>query len=291
VLRYLAHAQPPHPAITDLILVEAASDPAFRASKEYLLWSHRGGRRDLELYLACLDSADRRNQNDEDPDEIYPLLVDLTAWDIPADSLHDTLRARPGFDIDPVLRAVFCELFPTDEVSQQMFIDLERWFQVADPKPHREWFDSLVTAVRACPALELPIILVRAHHQIFIRNSSRLLPLLMAPLGRRLRQDPAAVAAVRDVMLDPATADTSTPIWAPLQSGEQSRDPVTYARCTFLLATVLQHNGLLDEAAAATVRDVLTATPNVVVNDPFTGAERSLHAVTGTLTRPLTLHL
>lgn len=286
VLRYLTHAQAPHPAITELILAEAAMDPNFRASKEYLLWSHHGGRRDLELYLACLDSADRRNRNDDDPDEIYPLLVDLAAWDIPADTLRTTLRGRPGSDVDPVLRAVFCELFPTDEVSRQLFDDLQGWFQIVGPKPHREWLDSLVIAVRASPATALPIIVIRAHHQIIVRNASHLLPLLTAPLGRRLRHDPAAVGALREVMLDPAAADTTTPIWAPLQDSNSPRDAFADARSTYLLATILQRFGLLDEATAAAVRDTLTATPDVVVANPFTGTERSLRAVAGTLTRP-----
>jgi len=283
VLRHLSYAQPTHPEITELIRAEAASDPAFRTSTEYLLWSHRGGRRDLDLFLACLDGADRRDNGE--PDEIYDLLVDPTAWDITADVLRDTLGNQHGFDFDPIVRALLCELFPTDEVTQRMFTDLEEWFRTAAPKQQREWFDSLAIAVRSSPAVALPIIVDRAHHQILIRDAPHLLPMLIAPLMRRLRQDPDAATAMRTVMLDPGSADTSTPIWAPIQTTDAPRNPVADARRTFLLAVLLQHSGLLDETAAATVRNTLSTTPDVVVDDPFTGAEQSLHTIAGALTR------
>jgi hypothetical protein len=283
VLRHLSYAQPTHPEIAELIRAEAASDPTFRTSTDYLLWSHRGGRRDLDLFLACVD-ADDRPANGE-PDEIYDLLVDPAAWDITADVLRDTLGNHPRFDFDPIVRALMCELFPNDEVAQRMFTDLEDWFRSDAPKQRREWFDSLAIAVRCSPAVALPIIVDRAHHQILIGDAPHLLPMLIAPLMRRLRQDPNGATAMRRVMLDPGSADTSTPIWAPTQTTDAPGNPVADARRAFLLAVLLQHSGLLDETAAATVRSTLSTTPDVIVDDPYTGAEQSLHTVAGTLTR------
>ena len=285
VLRHLSYAQFTHPTISELILTEAESNSRFRASSEYLLWSHRAGRRDLDLYIACLDGADRSRSRQGDLDELYDVLVDPGAWDIPIETLRESLKDRQGFDSDPILRALFYELFPADELSRQMFTDLETWFRTDKPRERREWVDTLAVAVRCSPATTLPIIIDRAHHQI--RDAPELIPMLTAPLQRRLRQDPHAVTALRSVMLNPASADSSTPIWAPTRTVEGQRDPVVDARRSFLLAVVLQHAGLLDEKAAATVGDVLvTDTPDVVVSDPFNGAERSLRTIAGKLTRP-----
>lgn len=287
VLRRLSYAQFTHPTISELIRVEAESDPSFRASTEYLLWSHRGGRRDLDLYLACLDGADRSRSRRGDLNELYDILVDPGAWDIHIETLRQALKVRQGFNFDPMLRALYCELFPADELSRQMFTDLEAWFRTNSPRERRDWIDSLAVAVSCSPATVLPIIVDRAHHQILTRDATELIPLLTAPLQRRLRKDPDAVAALRSVMLNPASADSRTPIWETVRTIEDRRDPVVDARRSFILAVILQHAGLLDEKAAATARDVLaTNTPDVVANDPFSGAERSLRNLAGRLTRP-----
>ncbi|MBB1517402.1 hypothetical protein H5398_15715 [Tessaracoccus sp. MC1679] len=285
VLRRLSTSPSPHPAISELIRAEADANPDFRSSAEYLLWSHRGGRRDLELFLACLERMGSSSPRLGEPDVVYELLVEPDSWQIPADSLRDAVTQRPGFEATPELRALFCELFPTDARSRTMFAELEAWFRANDPRDRREWIDSLTIAVRSSPASVLPVIVERAHHQILLRDSADLFPLLTGPLLRRLRHDPDAVSAMRSVTLDPASADTCTPIWNQLPNDEDIRGPENDAQRSYLLAAALHHAGLLDDKTATIVRDTITTTaPDVVILDPFTGAERPARVLSSALT-------
>lgn len=285
VLRDLSTSPSPHPAVSELIRAEADANPDFRGSAEYLLWSHRGGRRDLELFLACLESVGTSSSRHGEPNEIYDLLVAPDSWEVPVDTLGDALREHPRFEATPELRALFCELFPAHERSQAMFAELEAWFRADDSRQRREWIDSLAVAVRSSPAGALPVIVERAHHQILLRDFADLFPLLTGPLLRRLRHDPASVSVVRTVMLDPASADTNTPIWAQTPDVEKTRDPATDAQCSYLLAAALHRAGLLDDKASTIVRERLAVTaPDVVVHDPFTGAERPARVVSSALT-------
>ncbi len=218
-------------------------------------------------------------------DEIYDLLVDPDSWQIPTDTLRDVLIKQPELDTDPELRALFCELLPTDERSRTMFTDLEAWFRADDPRERREWIDTLAAAVRSSPASVLPVIAERAHHQIMLRDAADLFPLLTGPLLRRLRHDPDAATALRSAIQDPASTDVSTPIWAQTPEGERTRDLAIDTQQFYLLAVVLDHAGLLDESTATIARDALAANPDVVVHDPFTGAERPARAALITLTR------
>lgn len=286
VLGQLSTSSSPNPSVSELIRAEADANPHFRNSAEYLLWSHRGGRRDLDLFLACLTSQRSSPPSRRETNEVYDLLVDPGSWQIPADTLRDALTQQPGFDTDPQLRALFCELFPTDERSRTMFADLEAWFRADNPRDRREWIDSLAVAVRASPASVLPAIVERAHHQIMLRDAASLFPLLTGQLLRRLRHDPNAVTALRSAIQDPASADTSTPIWAQTPETGQTREPAINTQRSYLLAAVLDHAGLLDESAATIARYTLTTTnPNVVVHDPFTGAERVARAAAVTLAK------
>lgn len=286
VLGQLSTSSSPHPSVNELIRAEADTNSQFRNSAEHLLWSHRGGRRDLDLFIACLTNASSATSRRGETNEIYDLLVDPDAWRIPADTLRDALTQQPGFDTDPELRALFCELFPTDERSRTMFADLEAWFRDDEPRERREWIDSLAVAVRSSPPRALPVIVERAHHQIMLRDAADLFPLLTGPLLRRLRHDPDAVTALRAAIQDPASADSCTPIWAPTPAGGQTHDPAFEMQWCYLLTTVLDHVGLLDESTATIAREMLTVTnSDVVVQDPFTGAERPARAAAVTLTR------
>lgn len=285
VLGQLSTSSSPRPSVSELIRAEAGTNPQFRSSAEYLLWSHRGGRHDLDLFIACLTGASSSTSGRRETNEVYDLLVDPDSWQIPADTLRDALTQQSGFDSDPELRALFCELFPADDRSRTMFADLEDWFRADDRRERREWIDSLAVAVRSSPPRVLPVIVERAHHQIMLRDAADLFPLLTGPLLRRLRHDPEAVTALRDAIQDPASADSSTPIWAQTPAGGQTGDPAFDTQRSYLLATVLDHAGLLDESTATSARDALTTThPDVVVHDPFTGAERAARAAAVTLT-------
>lgn len=284
VLRNLSTSSSPHPAINDLIRTEADANPNFRSSAEYLLWSHRGGRRDLELFQACLESMQRSSRRTLEPNDLYELLVDPDSWQVPTDALPDLLTGQPGFAANPKLRALFCELFPAHERSRTMFAELEAWFRTGAPREPRQWIDSLAVAVRSSPASMLPVIVERAHHQIRLADSADLFPLLTGPLLRRLRHDLDAVTAMRSVMLDPTSADTHTPIWATTPDAQEILDQATGAQRTYLMATALHRAGLLDDQTATIVRNMLTTfSPDMVVQDPFTGAEGSASAVLSAL--------
>ena len=166
-----------------------------------------------------------------------------------------------------------------------MFADLEAWFRTDDPRGRREWVDTLAVAVRSSPASVLPVIAERAHHQIMLRDAADLFPQLTGPMLRRLRHDPDGATALRSAIEDPSSIDTSTPIWAQTPEGERTRDSAIDTQRSYLLAVVLDQAGLLDANTATMARDVLTTNPDVVVHDPFTGAERPAHAALATLTR------
>jgi len=286
VLGQLSTSSSPHPSINELIRAEADTNLQFRNSAEHLLWLHRGGRRDLDLFIACLTNASSVTLRRGEANEVYDLLVDPDEWQIPSGTLRDALLQQPGFDSVPELRALFCELLPTDERSRTMFADLEAWFREDGPREPREWVDSLAVAVRSCLPRMLPVIVERAHHQIMLRDAVELFPLLTGPLLRRLRRDPDAVTALRAAILDPASADSCTPIWAPSPAVEQPHGPAFDTHRSYLLATILDHTGLLDESTAAIAQQMLTViNPDVVVQDPFTGAERPARAAAATLTR------
>lgn len=56
----------------------------------------------------------------------------------------------------------------------------------------------------------------------------------------------------------------------------------------YVLSTVLNHAGLLDESTATIARSTLTATnSDVVVHDPFSGAERPARAAAVSVSRHL----
>jgi hypothetical protein len=285
VLGKLSTSSSPAPAVSELIRAEAEANPQFRNSAEYLLWSHRSGRRDLDLFVACLTNAGSSTPARREANEIYDLLVDPDSWQIPADTLRATLIEQPGFDTDPELRALFCELLPTDERSLRMFADLETWFRADEPRERREWVDTLAVAIWSSPASALPVIVERAHRQIMLRDAADLFPLLTGPLLRRIRQDPDAATALRSAIQDPVSVDTSTAIWAQTPASEQAGDPAIDTQRFYLLAVVLDHAGLLDENTATIARDALTTNPDVVIHDPFTGAERPARAALVTLAR------
>ena len=70
------------------------------------------------------------------------------------------------------------------------------------------------------------------------------------------------------------------------EASGQTGDPANYTRQSYLLATVLAQAGLLDEGTSTIVLDTLTAAnPDVVVQDPFTAAERPARAAAVNLTR------
>ena len=284
MLGQLSACSSPHPAVSDLIRAEADANPQFRNSAEYLIWSHRAGRRDVDLFRACLAHAGSFTFRRTEPDEVYDLLVDPDLWQIPAETLCVALTQPPDFDTDPQLRAVFCELFPNNERSRTMLADLEAWFRSDEPRDRREWIDSLTIAVRCSPASVLPVIVERAHHQIMLRDAAALFPLLTGPLLRRLRHDPDAVTALRSAIQDAASADTSTPIWAQVPQARPALDSAMNTQRSYLLATALDHAGLLDEGTATLARTMLTAiNPDVVVHNPFTGAERRAHVAAASL--------
>jgi hypothetical protein len=285
VLRHLSHAQFTHPGLNELIQAEAETHAAFRASPEYLRWSHRNGRRDLDLYVACLEVEQSRHSR-TGINELHGLLVDSEAWDITLETLQTTISEQPEFESHPMLRALFCELSPEDQRSQQMLTDLESWFQSGRPRERREWVDTLAIAIRCSPATALPIVVDRAHRRL--RDAPELLPLLTAPLQRRLRGDTDAASTMQAVILLQSSADTSTPIWA--NSTEEEESPTALARRAFVLACALQRSGLLDEQTATVVQDSLTSgeAGDTIAFDPVTGIERSLRALAGRLTRPRT---
>ena len=178
VLGQLSTSSSLHPSVIELILAEADANPNFRNSAEYLLWSHRGGRRDLDLFVACLTNVEASvTSSRREVNGVYDLLVHPDSWQIPADTLRDALMQQPGSDTDPLLGALFCELFPTDVRSRTMFLDLEGWFRAAMPRGGREWIDSLAVAVRSSPPSVLPTIVDRAHHQIMLWDAADLFPL------------------------------------------------------------------------------------------------------------------
>ncbi len=89
---------------------------------------------------------------------------------------------------------------------------------------------------------------------------------------------------MRSVMLDPTSADTHTLIWATTHDAQEIFEPVADAQRSYLLATALYHAGLLDDQIATSVRNRLTtASPDMVVQDPFTGAEGPSRAVLSAL--------
>lgn len=288
VLGQLSASSSPHPAVSDLIHAEADANPQFRKGKEHLLWSYRNGRRDLGLFVACLTGEGSSTSSWRDASEVYDLLVDTDTWQIPADTLHDALTQQPGFETNPQLRALFCELFPNDERSRTMFADLEAWFRADDHRERREWIDTLAVAVRSSTPDVLPSIVTRAHQQILLRDAVNVFPLLTGPLLRRLHHDGDAVNALRSAIQDPASADTSTPIWAQAPGARQTRDPEVNTQQVYVLSTVLNHAGLLDESTATIARSTLTATnSDVVVHDPFSGAERPARAAAVSVSRHL----
>ncbi|WP_308820054.1 NACHT domain-containing protein [Pseudonocardia alni] len=286
VLGQLSCSSSPHPSVNELIRAEADTNPHFRNSAEYLLWSHRGGRRDLNLFSACLLNASSAASSRSETNEVYDLVVDRDAWQVPAEALRGALTERPSFDTDPTLRALFCELFPIDGRSSTMFADLEAWFRADESRERREWIDTLAIAVRCSPPRVLPVIVERGHHQIRIRDAVNLFPLLTGPLLRRLRHDPDAVTAIQSAIHDPASADKSTSIWAPVNEDGQTPAPTIDTQRVYLLATVLHRAGLLDESTASIARETLTViNPDVVVHDPFTGAELSARTAAVSLAR------
>ncbi|GGG27528.1 hypothetical protein GCM10007304_46690 [Rhodococcoides trifolii] len=285
VLGYLSTSSSPHPAVDELIREEAEANSQFRSSAEYLIWAHRRGRRDLDLFVACMASVGSLTSNQRETDGLYDLLVDLNSWQFSADALRQVFVQQPGFETKPVLRALFCELFPTDERSRTMFAELEEWFRVGDSRQRREWVDTLAIAVRLAPASVLPVIVERAL-QILFWDTADVFPLVTGPLLRRLRSDPDAVSAFRSAIENPASADTSTVIWAGPVGHERAQDATASTQRAYLAASVLRHTGLLNENTAATARDALAANPDVVVSEPFTGVERSAHSALANLIRP-----
>jgi len=286
VLGQLSNSSSLHPSVIELIRAEADANPDFRNSAEYLLWLHRGGRRDLDLFVACLKTFSSTTSDRSERNEIYELLVDPGSWQISADALRAALTQQPSSDTNPQLRALFCELFPQDERSREMFADLEAWFDADDPRQRREWVDTLAIVTRSSPHSALPVIVERAHHQIMLSDAVNLFRLLTGPVLRRLRRDADAVAAVRAAVHDPASADATTSIWAQAAEARPAGSPAVYTQQVYLMAAFLDHAGLLDESAATSARETLTIRhPDVVVHDPFTGAERPARAAAATLTR------
>jgi len=282
VLRHLSRAQHAHPDLDELIRTEASSDSSFRESREYLLWAHRSGQRDLDLFLALTDKVNHRPTEGR-ADEVYELLLRATDWDVTDDELLAALRNRLSSRRDLALRALVCELFPEDAVSHELYAELESWFTTRD-SVHREWFDTLAIAISCSPAPVLPLIAERAYNLLIERDSVPLLPLLTGPFVRRVRRDSSASKVIQSIVLQPeATNHASTPIWAPQHSTVPPAGAAASARRVFLFASVLRRAGRLDEETAAAADLTLSAVPHTVVKDPFTGVERTLYASIGTL--------
>lgn len=281
----LTRAPAPHPRIRDLIVTAAESSDEFRSAPGFLTWLHRDGRKDPVLFEACLSALHARRFHEE-PDGLYEILVDAKAWDVPDDTARQLIQGRRQFAINETVRALFAERFPADPVTRSWYDELEEWFRIDGPRGLRQWQDTLAVAVRASPAEVLPTIVERAHEQLRQQELPELLRDLTAPLLRRLRVDPEAVAQTRAAMLHPLDARPDTPLWQP-PLAQRALTAGDAARRSYLHARSLQRAGFLDARLAAEIRSTLLAAGSeAVAHDPFLNVEASLRNLSGVLTRP-----
>ena len=283
VLLELTRAPATHPRIRDLTAAAAETDPGFRNNPGFLAWAHRGGRSDAALFEACLNALHPR-RFDEEPDGLYEILLDATAWDLADDAARELIRRQQTFERSEMLRALYAERFPTDPLTRSWYDDLEAWFRIDGPRGRRQWQDTLAVAVRASPADALPTIVERAHEQIRRQELPELLSNLTAPLLRRLRNEPDAVTQMRTAMHSPLAVRADTSIWKPEETEPATAEDA--ARRTYLHARLLQRAGKLDPLAAVEVRTILLkSSGDVVAHDPFLNVEGSLQTLMGVLTR------
>ncbi|WP_344339727.1 hypothetical protein [Agrococcus versicolor] len=287
VLGYLSTSGTVAPAIESLLLTEASPELELELapSREYLLWKYRRGQRDRGLFTAFLDAAGDGDALDDEDDPFYARLVDSSSWELPIEVIRRLVVEHSNFDVEPALRALFCELFPDDVQSRAMFEDLERWFGSYGSRESRSWRDTLAISVRCSTAEALPVIYARAHLQIVRRTYPQdTFPLLTSPLVRRIREDDAAATEVNAVLRDRRFADTDTPVWSTSATRPKAAALECTAQDTFLMALALRQAGRLDATVAAQVAArLIDEDATTVVHDPFTGRERSVLLAAPTL--------
>jgi hypothetical protein len=208
--------------------------------------------------------------------------LDSRSWGADENTFKETLAEAVRRENTAALRALFSELYPTDEESLQMLHDLEAWFEEESPRPPREWIDTLVVAVRVSSAQLVPVIVERALDQLRVADAQEFNRFVLSPLRRRLQNDPVTVAAMRDAALCTSELPAHTPMWRnALQSARTS-----YAGRSFMFGIILQQAGLLDEATTSALQEIFEVSDqDLIVYNPFTREDTSLKKVAQLLSK------
>lgn len=282
VMSALATVASRYPAIAEMLRSEAEIDAALRQDRRFLLWAKEENRGDegvLRALVAKLGEEAHRMD-----DHILDALLDRDSWNVPDEAfkvalIEDAARAGSRRIYVGSKLAAYVQLFPADSVSIAALRELESWFRSdITTRAQRAWDDTLAIAFATVDAQDLPAIVTRAHTRLRMGMSNLYLPMFTKPLLRRLRVDADAVEALRAALRDPMSISEDSPIlaapWDPIAEACPDLQPL---QRTYLFAVVLrQAGGLPQQDATVATRVLEAASPDTVVDNPFTNHEGPL---------------
>jgi hypothetical protein len=282
VMSALATVASRYPAIAEMLRHEADTDATLRQDRHFLLWAKEENRGDegvLRALVAKLGDMAHGRQ-----DQVLDSLLDRDSWNVSDEAFkailtEDAIDARQGGIYASEKLAAYTQLFPADSLSITALRDLESWFRTdRATRGRRDWYDTLAIAFSLAEPQDLPAIVTRAHSRIRMGMSDLYLSMFTKPLVRRLRVDVDAVEAFKAALSDPMGIREDSPIFAgPWDPIADACPDLQSLQRTYLFAVVLRQAGALPQQDAAAATNVLvSASPDAVVQNPFTNHEGPL---------------
>ena len=286
ILSPLATVATKYPQVAEVLRNHAASYPALRRDRNFLLWAKQENRGDIAALRALVGTLGHPDHRDESA--VITSLVDIESWNVREEDFKTLLsgKIRNGShnigDSAESQRAVYAQLFPDDPISIELYADLERWFSSGEGRRRRGWIDSLAISFGVAPAEDIPIIACRVHERLQLGLLNREMHLFTNPLLRRLRVDFEASAAMTSALASPSSLREDSPIFAqPVDPVIQANPDLTPYRRAHVLALTLKAAGHLRPHQIVEVAAFLqSANPDLVVHDPFTNHEGPLRLAT-----------
>ncbi|MFB7676931.1 NACHT domain-containing protein [Kitasatospora purpeofusca] len=257
------------------------ASPDLLRDRRILAWYRENNPADARLLDLAVQAADARPHDGDDADTFLDHVDSVTAGAAADGGLLGLLVQPPrsgdaavlisdeeiGVRVSGWRRIALARLLPEDPHAASLY----RWLETAlesdeesDEESDWTWGQACEVTIGLAPAADLPILILRLSAHLHRLGQDYAVPGLVEAAVHRLRRDPAAGESLIAAVNRPDLIDTSTHLWQPLDTVD---DTAPAHRQILLAALLLAATGL--PPAVTETLALLTASEDTLADNPL----------------------